>query len=269
MFSLFEGLSSTRTESNEITRAAAMFSQARRVLVITGAGMSADSGLPTYRGIGGLYDRDVTEEGMTIEEALSIDTFRRDPALTWKYVAQVEKACRGASPNDGHRILADLAPRFERLCILTQNVDGFHTAAGSRDVIEMHGNIHRLRCEGCGDLTVVESYAAIDKMPPACGQCGGLVRPAVVLFGEMLPTRAVTRYERALADGFDLVVTIGTSAVFPYIAAPVREAWRGGWATIEINPEVTEISRFCHATIRRSAAQTLSEIAAQIEPVRH
>ncbi|MES1926938.1 NAD-dependent deacylase [Salinisphaera sp. T31B1] len=260
MFSLFDGWTPSRSAGQSIAQAAMLFEQARRVLVITGAGMSADSGLPTYRGIGGLYDRDITEDGLTIEEALSIDTFRRDPALTWKYVGQIERACRGAAPNDGHRTLASLAERYERLCVLTQNVDGFHAAAGSRDVIEMHGNIHRLRCEDCGDRQVVEDYSRLGPLPPSCAACGGLVRPAVVLFGEMLPGRAVARYERALADGFDLVVTIGTSAVFPYIAVPVRDAWRGGGSTIEINPQATEISRLCHVTVRDNAAAALSEI---------
>lgn len=260
MLSHFEGLSPDAKPANEIERAADLFSHARRVLLITGAGMSADSGLPTYRGIGGLYDRAVTEDGMTIEDALSIDTFSRNPAITWKYVAQVERACRGAAPNAGHRVLADLASRFERLCILTQNVDGFHAAAGSRDVIEMHGNIHRLKCEQCADVTTVEDYAGLGPLPPACAQCGGMLRPTVVLFGEMLPVREVSRYERALADGFDLVVTIGTSAVFPYIAEPVREAWRGGWPTIEINPQESDISRFSHVRIRANAAETLTAI---------
>lgn len=264
MLSHFEGLPSGATPTEEIERAVDMFRHARRVLVITGAGMSADSGLPTYRGIGGLYDRDVTEEGLTIEDALSIDTFVQDPAITWKYVAQVEHACRGAAPNDGHRHLAALASRYERLCILTQNVDGFHAAAGSRDVIEMHGNIHRLACAQCAHSHTVEDYAGLGTLPPACAQCGGMLRPAVVLFGEMLPLKEVERYERALADGFDLVVTIGTSAVFPYIAAPVREAWRGGWPTIEINPQETDISRFSHVQLRENAAKALTAIVKRL-----
>ncbi|GAB3682778.1 SIR2 family NAD-dependent protein deacylase [Salinisphaera aquimarina] len=264
MRSLLDSLSLARPDTDAINRAATMLSQAQRVLVITGAGMSADSGLPTYRGIGGLYDRDVTEDGLAIEDALSIDTFHRDPAVTWKYIAQIEKACRGAEPNAGHRVLARLAARFERFCVLTQNVDGFHRAAGSRDVIEMHGDIHRMKCTQCHHAFVVEHYGGFTDGPPRCEQCGGLVRPEVVLFGEMLPSRAVSRYERALADGFDLVMVIGTSAVFPYIAAPVREAWRGGWATVEINPQATEISRFCHVALRHNAADTLSQLSARL-----
>ena len=118
-------------------------SRATRVGVLTGAGMSAASGLPTYRGIGGLYNDIEVEAGMPIEEILHAYTLARNPALTWKYVAQIGEACRGANPNEGHRILAAWAQRFE-LMIATQNVDGFHREAGSRDVIELHGNLSEL-----------------------------------------------------------------------------------------------------------------------------
>lgn len=252
---------SARETDSALDQAAVMLSDAQRVLVITGAGMSADSGLPTYRGIGGLYDTDLTAEGMPIEEALSGATFQRDPALTWKYIAQIEQACRGAAPNRGHEILAELAPRFERLCVLTQNVDGFHRFAGSSDVIEMHGDIHSLSCTACGARNTVDDYSTLDDIPPRCEHCGGIVRPDVVLFGEMLPWKAVNRYERALSDGFDVVMTIGTTAVFPYIAAPVREAWQMGQGTIEINPQPTDISRFCHAIMRDRAAHMLQRLA--------
>lgn len=257
MFSFFAEGRRHASHDDALAQAARMFAEARRVLVITGAGMSADSGLPTYRGIGGLYTHGPTEEGIPIEDALSGPMFARDPGLTWKYIAQIEKACRDAQPNDGHRVLAELAHAYDRFCVLTQNVDGFHLQAGSRDVIEMHGDIHRMGCTACGHRFSVESYARFTELPPRCENCGGIVRPQVVLFGEMLPFKAMTRYERALADGFDLVVVIGTSAVFPYIAAPVREAWQGGFPTVEINPQPTDVSRFCHAAIRQNAAEAL------------
>ncbi len=258
MFSLLTGASSA--PSREIRSAASMLAGARRVLVLTGAGMSADSGLPTYRGIGGLYDEAVTEDHIAIEDALSGEMLARDPALTWKYIGQIEKACRGAKPNAGHDVLARLQSRYERLCVLTQNVDGFHSVAGSSDVIEMHGDIHRLRCTDCNNRSWVADYSGLDALPPTCSICGGMLRPEVVLFGEMLPVRAVARYEAALAGGFDAMLVVGTSAVFPYIAAPVRDAWKQGVATIEINPQETEISRFCRATVRLPAARALSEI---------
>ena len=108
---------------------------ARRLFFVTGAGLSAESGLPTYRGVGGLYDGGVTEEGMAIEDVLSCHTFARRPELTWKYIAQIERTCRGARHNEAHRIIAELERRFERVTVLTQNVDGFHISAGSTNVI--------------------------------------------------------------------------------------------------------------------------------------
>jgi len=250
-------LSST---ANATDQAAQVLVDARRVLVITGAGMSADSGLPTYRGIGGLYDRELTDDGVSIEDALSGPMFARNPNLTWKYIAQIEQACRGAAPNAGHRALVELADRYERFCVLTQNVDGFHRDAGSRDVLEMHGDIHRLKCTGCNQQSNVTNYADFAQLPPSCSVCGGMLRPQVVLFGEMLPSGAVTRYERALADGFDTILVIGTTAVFPYIAAPVREAWQRGMMTIEVNPTSTEVSRFCAVTVRDNAAPALAAL---------
>lgn len=251
-------------QGGAVTQATRSLASARRVLVITGAGMSADSGLPTYRGIGGLYDSDLTDDGVAIEDALSGPMFEREPALTWKYIVQIEAACRGAVPNSGHRALATLAPHYERLCVLTQNVDGLHREAGSTDLIEMHGSLHGLRCTGCADMREVSDYTGIQSLPPHCEACGDVLRPQVVLFGEALPYRAVARYERALADGFDTVLVIGTSAVFPYIAAPVRAAWQAGGATIEINPEPTEVSRFCNVTVRGRAADTLDAIERQL-----
>jgi NAD-dependent deacetylase len=249
----------------ELEAAGRLFRQARRVLVITGAGMSADSGLPTYRGVGGLYDSEQTEEGIAIEEALSGDMFKRDPAVSWKHIAQIEQACRGARPNAGHHVLAEIERHFDRLCVLTQNVDGFHRAAGSRDVIEMHGSVHRLYCTACAWSAAVEDYARIERLPPLCEDCGGIVRPDVVLFGEMLPARAIARYERALLEGFDLVVVVGTTAVFPYIAAPVEQAVATRRPVIEINPQDSAISHLADVRLRLNAAEALGWLGRDLE----
>lgn len=254
-------ISQANPQSDTLDRARMLLRQARRVLVITGAGMSADSGLPTYRGVGGLYDRELTDDGIDIEDALSGAMFQRYPAVSWKYIAQIEQACRGAQPNPGHYALAQLASHYERFCVLTQNVDGFHAGAGSRDVIEMHGNIHHLRCTACGDRHVVENYAALTQLPPRCSVCDGVIRPDVVLFGEMLPDHAVRRYEIGLAQGFDLILSVGTTAVFPYIAAPVEQAAAAGHATVEINPQRTAISRLCDVQLPLNAAQALTALA--------
>lgn len=240
-------------------QATAQLGAARRVLAITGAGISADSGLPTYRGIGGLYEADLTEDGLPIEEALSGAMMRKRPALCWKYIHQIESSCRGAGPNAAHAALASLQQRFESFTVLTQNIDGFHRAAGSRDLIEIHGRIHELRCVECGAEREVADYAGLD-IPPACARCGGLERPRVVLFGEMLPEPALLRLQAVMDEGVDAVLSIGTTSVFPYIAAPVLMARRRGIPSIEINPGRTEVSDLVGLRLRERAAVVLPEL---------
>lgn len=229
------------------------------MLVITGAGISADSGLPTYRGIGGLYEGTDTDDGVPIEAALSGEMLRRDPAVTWKHIARIERSCRAAGPSEGHVALAWMEDHYARFWVLTQNVDGLHTSAGTRNLIEIHGNVHRLVCTGCGERTTVTSYAGLE-LPPHCGRCGSIIRPDVVLFGEMLPPAEVSKLERELARGFDLVISVGTTSVFPYISGPVVMAHRHGKPTIEINPGITEVSHLVSHRIPHGAALTLTEM---------
>lgn len=240
-------------------QATAQLGAARRVLAITGAGISADSGLPTYRGIGGLYEADLTEDGLPIEEALSGAMMSNRPALCWKYIHQIESSCRGAGPNAAHAALASLQQRFESFTVLTQNIDGFHRAAGSHDLIEIHGRIHELWCVECGAEREVADYAGLD-IPPACARCGGLERPRVVLFGEMLPEPALQRLQAVMDEGVDAVLSIGTTSVFPYIAAPVLMARRRGIPSIEINPGQTEVSDLVGLRLRERAAVVLPEL---------
>lgn len=243
-----------------IAEVAAQLKRAQRLLIITGAGISADSGLPTYRGIGGLYDEDLTEDSMPIEEALSGSMLRRAPEITWKYISQIEAACRGAKPNIAHDTLVGLQDVCEHVCVVTQNVDGFHRDAGSRDVIEMHGNIHELHCMQCAYEAWVADYVALESLPPRCPDCKAMLRPRVVLFGEMLPDKALERYYRVLDAGVDMVLSIGTTAVFPYIAAPVAQAARMGIPTVEINPGVSEISGVVGHHLSERAAVALPDI---------
>ena len=247
-----------------LDRVSQVFERARSVLFITGAGISADSGLPTYRGIGGLYDDAPTEDGIAIEEALSGDMLRDRPEVCWKYMGQIERACRGATWNRGHEVLALMERRYERAWVLTQNVDAFHRRAGSSNVIEIHGDVHRLRCTRCPFRDQVDDYAALS-IPPRCPDCAAIVRPEVVLFGEMLPRAAVTTLERELGRGFDLVVSIGTTSVFPYIASPVVLARRAGRDTVEINPGTTAVSHVVAHHMRSRAAVALDAIWRRLE----
>jgi NAD-dependent deacetylase len=229
--------------------------RADRILVITGAGMSADSGLPTYRGVGGLYEEAATPEGLSIEEALSGHTLRKRPALCWRYIAQIEAACRGAGHNAGHSALVSLESHAQ-VVVITQNVDGFHGDAGSERVIEMHGTLRRLRCTACAWHEERRSYEGMS-LPPTCPACGSLVRPDVVLFGEALPHEAVHGLYSQLALGFDLVLSIGTTSAFAYIAEPVLRARRAGIPTVEINPGTSAVSAAVGTRWRERAGMAL------------
>lgn len=231
---------------------------AQSILFITGAGLSADSGLPTYRGITGLYQDTPLEEGLTIEQALSGATFEETPAITWKYLQRLRESGRQAAANPGHAVIAALEqarPR-RRVWVLTQNVDGLHRDAGSHQVIDIHGNLNRLRCTWCPQRIEVARHQPLAALPH-CSQCGGPMRPDVVLFGEQLPEPEVAVLERELRRGFDLVFSVGTSSLFPYIVAPIVRAHLMGIPTVEINPEPTPASPFVRHRIPMGAAEAL------------
>jgi NAD-dependent deacetylase len=250
------------SEPNPVTvaRIADEMRRARRLLFITGAGISADSGLPTYRGIGGLYNNQTTEENFSIETALSGSMMEANPAITWKYLHQIEHSCRGARFNDGHAIIAELQDQFD-VCVLTQNIDGFHRDAGSRNLIEIHGDIHDLYCTRCDYTATVPDYSELN-LPPSCPRCHALVRPRVVLFGEVLPSHAIQHLYSELDRGFDLVFSIGTTSVFPYIAGPVVQASQMGIPTVEINPTDTNVTRFVDYKLTSGAAASMRAIRA-------
>ncbi len=235
------------------------------LLFVTGAGISADSGLPTYRGVGGLYDDAHTPDGIAIEDALSGPMFQRDPGLTWRYIAQIEQACRGAQPNVAHRVIASLERRLSRVVVLTQNVDGLHARAGSRELIAIHGDIHRLQCTRCDWRQRVSDYAGLAPLP-RCPACDAVIRPGVVLFGEQLPTRETERLQAELELGFDAVVSVGTSSGFPYIAAPVQFTNAGGGVSFEINPGESAVSRLVSRRIRQGAAAAFSALEQHLNP---
>ena len=246
-------------EAEGVRHVVELLRRSRSILFVTGAGLSADSGLPTYRGIGGLYQSDGTEDGLPIEVLLSGQVMSVRPDLTWKYLLQIEEACRGAAPNRGHEVIAQMETAFDRVWVLTQNVDGFHRRAGSRNVIDIHGDLYRVRCMHCRYATDVADYTAFT-LPPRCPRCPALLRPEVVLFGEALPRPQVGVYETEVLRGFDLVFSVGTSSLFPYIAAPVMNAHRRGKPTVEINPTRTEVSDYVTVQLPFSAARALHAI---------
>lgn len=247
-------------DADTVQRVAGLLAAANSALFITGAGISADSGLPTYRGVGGLYNQDDTEDGIPIEVALSGPMFQQRPELSWKYIAQIEAACRGARPNRAHEIIAELERRLGRVWVLTQNVDGFHSGAGSQNVIEIHGSVRHLMCPRCSWYDTVADYSGLSAMPPRCPECDEIVRPDVVLFGEMLAPGRLAILAEQLSIGFDIVFSIGTTSVFPYIAAPVLQAEAARTPTVEINPGDSEISEIVTHRLRAGARDALQAV---------
>ena len=243
-----------------IANIATLLQSCESLLFITGAGISAESGIPTYRGVGGLYDVEQTEEGYPIEEVLSSSMLAENPGLTWKYLLQIGKAVSGAKHNRAHEIIAEFEGHFPRVLTLTQNVDGFHGSAGSKNVIEAHGNMYSLSCTSCGYQTKVEDFKGEFAIPPQCPQCEGLIRPDVVLFGELLSGDGIERMQEEMMRGFDLVVSIGTSMAFPYIQLPIEAAQAMGTPTVEINPSRTGISELVEYYLPLGASEALEAI---------
>lgn len=275
--------SSSSTSFADAVRVASQWlSEAKSVLIVTGAGISAESGLPTYRGVSGLYNNDkaTEDDGMTIEECLSGATYRHRPDLTWKYLMQIEQSCRGAEPSRAHYLVAKMEDYIQGpVSVMTQNVDGLHTRAGSTDVLCLHGELYKLKCTGdCKSTFEVGSYAPFEQkgiFPPTCEKCGGAVRPNVVLFDEYLGDETVTTYEEKLGESmatlmwtmtpstvpkYDVSISIGTSALFQYVNA----AALSGKRTIEINPMKTPLSNYVDLRIEAGATEALQALYDQL-----
>lgn len=220
---------------------AKVLANAANVLFITGAGMSADSGLPSYHGVGGLFERPLVDDGLTLEAVLSPAMLAQRPDVLWRYVHERELACRHTAPNRGHEVLSLLGERIARTVIVTQNLDGLQRRAGAKRVIALHGDLHDLRCTACAWTKTVTDYATL-ALPPTCPKCGAMVRPGIGLFGEPLAEQPFSEFEAEVARGFDLVFLVGTSALPPYVARPVLLAKSEGVLTVEINPTPTDLS---------------------------
>ncbi|MDX1500605.1 MAG: NAD-dependent deacylase [Woeseiaceae bacterium] len=228
----------------------ARLARARRVCVLTGAGVSAESGVPTFRDAqSGLWARYDPLELATPE------AFERDPALVWRWYRWRRELVAAALPNPAHRALARLAGRVSDLTLVTQNVDGLHQRAGSPEVIEFHGNLFVDRCAVEGIAVDADPAAAV----PRCPGCGGPVRPGVVWFGEAIPADALER-SFAAAARCDLFLSVGTSSlVYPAagLAGIAREA---GATLVEINPEPTGLAAHADFTIAAPAGRALPEL---------
>jgi len=230
--------------------------QARRLAVLTGAGISAESGIPTFRD---------AQTGMWAkfrpEELASPQAFERDPKLVWEWYAWRRSLVLAAAPNSGHRALAAMEPRYKQFTLITQNVDGLHRRAGSRNVLELHGNIHRARC--VDEKIVLETGWDWSTLPPPCPGCGGLLRPDIVWFGEMLPVQTLEEAEAA-AETCGVFLSVGTSSlVYPAAGLPLQ-ALHAGATLIDINPEETPLSSYAHWSVRGNAGAILPKVLAQL-----
>ncbi len=228
---------------------------ARAVAVLTGAGISAESGVPTFRGPEGLWKQFRPEELATPE------AFARDPLLVWEWYDWRRQRIAAVTPNAGHLALAALEKVKEDFALITQNVDGLHDAAGSRNVLKVHGDIWRLRCTRCRREWTCRD-APLASLPPRC-DCGGLARPGVVWFGESLPPDVWAKAEEAAAL-CEVLLVAGTSAVVFPAAGLVPLAKRAGARVIEINREQTPVSAACDASLRGPAGEILPALIAEV-----
>jgi NAD-dependent deacetylase len=219
------------------------------VAVLTGAGVSAESGVPTFRGERGLW-RSFRPEQLATPEA-----FRRDPALVWEWYDWRRGLIGACAPNAAHEMLAEMEALLPDFTLITQNVDGFHQAAGSRNVLELHGNIWRTRCLEC-DHVLEDHRVPLPEIPLCCSECGALLRPDVVWFGEPLPQDVLEAAWTAVTR-CRLMLVIGTSAVVHPAASLPLVALQNGARLVEVNPAETPLSPHAHEVLRGPAAELL------------
>jgi NAD-dependent deacetylase len=240
--------------TEELEQVAGLLGHARRVVAFTGAGVSAESGVPTFRGVGGVW------RGQAVEELASPGGFFADPVRVWRFYEERRSNLLGVRPNQAHQVLARWQRRFPSFTLATQNVDGLHKDAGSIGVLELHGSIWTIRCSKCRRERI-DRTVPLPVMPPRCGACGGLERPGVVWFGEALPEDAITSSVDAARECSVLVV-VGTSAVVYPAAGLVEIAARAGASVIEINPEASALAHLADVALRGPAGEILPEIDA-------
>ncbi len=237
-----------------LEEARALLSAARRIAVLTGAGISAESGIPTFRdAMTGLWAQFRPEDLATAE------AFAANPKVVWEWYAWRRELVAKAAPNAGHAALAELERKSAHFALITQNVDGLHARAGSRNVIELHGNIMVDRCfaEGC----VLAPGDEIPGTPPRCARCGAPVRPGVVWFGEMLPEQALED-AYAAARGCDVFLSVGTSTVVEPAASLPFAALEAGASVIEVNPARTPLSARATVVLAGAAGEVLPRLVA-------
>ncbi len=234
---------------------AQLLQQVRHVAALTGAGISRESGIPTFRGPGGLW------RNFRPEELATPQAFSRDPRLVWEWYDWRRGLISQASPNPGHEALAALEELTPDFTLITQNVDGLHALAGSSRVLEVHGSIWEVRCTTCG--SVKEDRRVPMPILPLCNLCGGLLRPNVVWFGEGLAPDVLDAVQRALKQT-QVMLVVGTSAVVQPAASFALWARQWGAKLAEINPEPTPLTPHCNFVLTGKAGEVLPRLVATL-----
>jgi NAD-dependent deacetylase len=246
--------------NEDIGAVAERLRSARKVLFITGAGVSAESGIPTFRGKEGWW------RNYPPEELASPEGFARDPKMVWEWYNYRKQLIRDTSPNPAHIGIAEIERLLPNVLVATQNVDGLHHEAGSKNVIEIHGSIWKTRCTR-EDIEFEKNVIDTEsKVPPVCPHCGSLVRPAVVWFGEMLPLEPLQMINNAIQEEplVDVVFIVGTSAVFQYIIQWALIPQRFGAMLIEINPDSTPVTQYADFVFNEPAGETIPELVREL-----
>ncbi len=243
--------------SESMRKAIIWVASARSITVLTGAGVSKESGIPTFRdaleGMWANYDP---------TELASPEGFRRNPTRVWQWYAERREALEKARPNPAHHALARLE-QLKPLTLITQNVDGLHEIAGSKNVIELHGNLRKYKCFKKGHPIASELARGANE-PPTCSQCGSLARPDVVWFGEMLPFKALQQARNAATEG-DVMLVIGTSGMVQPAADLPLYAAHEQKPTIEINPQQTALTRYLDLHLAGAAGSVMTELVKGVE----
>jgi NAD-dependent deacetylase len=242
-----------------VDRLAQLLRERQPCVVLTGAGISTESGIPDFRSASGIWEQ------YDPSEVAHIDSLRRDPARVWEFYALRLDALAQAEPNDGHRALARLEEHGWIRAIVTQNVDGLHQRAGSRDVVQVHGSLHEAQCLACGVRMPIGD--AIASLPvPACPDCGEVLKPGVVMFGELLPVEALERAQQLAAEA-GLLLVVGSSLEVQPVAGLPGETLAAGGALALVNRGETPWDSRAELVLDAGAGETLRAVAAALDIV--
>ncbi len=237
---------------SKIDEAANIIKNAKRIVVFSGAGISAESGIPTFRGVGGIWKK------YRAEELASYNAFKKNPELVWRFYDYRRQIIAKAEPNNAHILLSKMENMFDSLHVITQNIDGLHKKAGSKNILELHGNIWRVRCEK-EEKVFDFMQNPVDPLPPKCPFCGDILRPDVVWFGESLNSDILNKSFK-IAEKAEIAIVIGTSSiVYPAAHIPLLTKKKGG-KILEINIEKTPLTDISDIFIKGKASMIIQKI---------